>query len=88
MPMYRSEVEARRLDFDYPDQIADIEDWCHGKRLGSKLMVDWEGRGVVARNGWYVVRIGEADFTAIEPGVFDLLFPEQLPAAKPKVRNA
>lgn len=78
MPMYRSEVEARRLDFDYPELVADIENWCNGKRVGRKLLVDWEGRGNIARQGWYVVRIDD-DFTAVESGVFDLLFPEQLP---------
>lgn len=78
MPIYRSEVEARRLDFEYPNEVADITDWCNGRRLGNKVLVDWEGRGEIARDGWYVVRVGEADFLPIQPGLFGLLFPEEV----------
>lgn len=75
MPMYRTKpIEARRLDFDYPNQIADIEDWCSGKRFGKKLMVDVDGLGQMAYPGWYVVKNQSGEFVACEPGLFTSLF--------------
>lgn len=78
MPMYRTKpIEARRLDFDYPDQIADIENWCGGKRFGAKLMVS----NSLAYEGWYVVKNAGDKFIVCEPGLFDALFEQMSPRA-------
>lgn len=77
MPMYRTKpIEARRLDFAYPDQVADIEDWCNGKRFGKKLMVDVDGGGDLAYEGNYVVKTAAGDFVVVEAATLDALFEE------------
>lgn len=82
MPMYRTKpVEARRLDFDYPDQVADIEHWCNGKRFGKKLLVDVDGQGPMAHPGWYVVKTSKGEFVAVEPGLWDAIFDQMSPRA-------
>lgn len=78
MPMYRTKpIEARCLDFDYPDQIADIENWCGGKRYGAKLMVS----DSLAYEGWYVVKTATEKFIAVEPGLWTALFGQMSPRA-------
>lgn len=82
MPMYRTKpIEARRLDFDYPSQVADIEDWCNGKLFGKKLMVDVEGVGSMAQPGDYVAKTAKGDFVVVSAGILEALFEQVTPRA-------
>lgn len=75
MPMFRTKpIQARLVDFNFPDQIADIAAWCGGKVFGRKLMVDVEGSGRLAWQGWYVVETARGEFFPVEAALFLALF--------------
>lgn len=82
MPMYRTKpIEARCLDFDHPNQVADIEDWCGGKLFGRKLMVDVEGAGSMAHPGDYVAKTAKGEFIVLGAATLDALFEQVAPRA-------
>lgn len=89
MAMYRTKpVEARVLDFDRPDLIAEVAAWCGGKALGRKLMFDLDGLGYLAYQGWYVVKTASGEFRPCEPGLFTALFEADSGERKPRPRQA
>lgn len=82
MTMFRTKpIEARRLDFAHPHQVADIEHWCGGKVFGRKLMVNVEGSGDIAYDRDYVVKTASGKFTVVAPAIIDSLFEEVPPRA-------